>query len=54
MAAVLLSLRPGLGQYRFNRSLSWLYYFRCLRISFEHLAIIHEAFLNIACAIICY
>lgn len=46
----------GLGTTRWvvERTHAWLYNFRRLRIRFERLAIIHEAFLSIACSIICW
>ena len=46
----------GLGVYRWvvERSLSWLHQFRRLRIRYERLPEIHEAFLTIGCALICY
>lgn len=46
----------GLGKTRWvvERTLGWLHNFRRLRIRFERLAIIHEAFLEIACCIICW
>ncbi|WP_408378106.1 transposase, partial [Paraburkholderia sp. RL18-085-BIA-A] len=37
-----------------ERTISWLHNFRRLRIRFERLAFIHEAFLTIACCIICW
>lgn len=46
----------GLGVYRWvvERTLSWLHQFRRLRIRFERRADIHEAFLSIGCALICW
>jgi len=46
----------GLGVYRWvvERTLSWLHQFRRLRIRFERRADIHEAFLTIGCALICW
>lgn len=46
----------GLGKTRWvvERTIAWLHNFRRLRIRFERLAVIHEAFLKIACAIICW
>lgn len=46
----------GLGKTRWvvERTIAWLHNFRRLRIRFERLAIIHEAFLKIACSIICW
>ncbi|MEI5995750.1 IS5 family transposase [Paraburkholderia bengalensis] len=46
----------GLGKTRWvvERTISWLHNFRRLRIRFERLAFIHEAFMKIACSIICW
>jgi len=46
----------GLGKTRWvvERTISWLHNFRRLRIRFERLAFIHEAFMKIACCIICW
>lgn len=46
----------GLGIYRWvvERSLSWLHQFRRLRIRYERLPEIHQAFLSIGCALICW
>jgi len=46
----------GLGIYRWvvERTLSWLHQFRRLRIRFERRPDIHEAFLSIGCALICW
>jgi len=46
----------GLGVYRWvvERTLSWLHQFRRRRIRYERLPEIHEAFLSIACALICW
>lgn len=46
----------GLGVYRWvvERTLSWLHQFRRLRIRYERLCEIHEAFLTIGCALICW
>jgi transposase len=46
----------GLGKTRWvvDRTISWLHNFRRLRIRFERLAFIHEAFMKIACCIICW
>jgi transposase len=46
----------GLGVYRWvvERTLSWLHQFRRLRVRFERLPEIHEAFLSLACALICW
>ena len=46
----------GLGIYRWvvERTLSWLHQFRRLRIRYERRDDIHQAFLLIACAMICH
>jgi transposase len=46
----------GLGRYRWvvERTLSWLHRFRRLRIRYERRADIHQAFLTIACVLICH
>ena len=46
----------GLGAIRWvvERSNSWLHQFRRLRVRWERRADIHEAFLSLACALICY
>lgn len=46
----------GLGVYRWvvERTLSWLHQFCRLRIRYERRADIHEAFLWIDCALICW
>ena len=45
----------GLGQTRWvvERSLSWLHQFRRLRVRWERRADIHQAFLSLACILIC-
>jgi transposase len=45
----------GLGQQRWvvERTLSWLHQHRRLRIRYERRADIHEAFVSIACSLIC-
>jgi transposase len=45
-----------LGHYRWvvERCLAWLHQFRRLRIRFERRADIHEAFLALGCAMICW
>lgn len=45
----------GLGVYRWvvERTLSWLHQFKRLRIRYERLAEIHEAFLTLGCCLIC-
>ncbi|WP_143010778.1 IS5 family transposase [Cupriavidus necator] len=46
----------GLGKTRWvvERTIAWLHNFKRLRVRFERLAIIHEAFLKMACCIICW
>ena len=46
----------GLGKTRWvvERSIAWLHQFRRLRIRYERLPCIHEAFLKIGCAMICW
>jgi transposase len=46
----------GLGVYRWvvERTLSWLHQFRRLRIRYERRVDIHQAFLSIACIVICH
>ena len=46
----------GLGKERWvvERSISWLHQHRRLRIRFERRDDIHEAFLQIACCLICF
>lgn len=46
----------ALGRFRWvvERTLSWLSQFRRLRIRYERRADIHEAFLTIGCALICW
>ena len=45
----------GLGIHRWvvERTLAWLHQFRRLRIRYERRADIHEAFLSLACSLIC-
>jgi len=45
----------GLGQQRWvvERTLSWLHQHRRLRLRYERRADIHEAFVSIACSLIC-
>jgi transposase len=45
----------GLGKERWvvERSIAWLHQYRRLRIRYERRADIHEAFLQIACSLIC-
>lgn len=46
----------GLGKYRWvvERTFAWLNQFRRLRVRYEKRADIHEAFLSLACALICW
>lgn len=46
----------GLGVYRWvvERTIAWLHQFRRLRVRFERRSDIHEAFLSIGCALICW
>jgi transposase len=46
----------GLGVYRWvvERTISWLHQMRRLRIRWERLAEVHEAFLSIGCCLICW
>jgi transposase len=46
----------GLGVYRWvvERALSWLHKYRRLKLRYERRADIHEAFLAMACALICH
>ena len=46
----------GLGVYRWviERSFSWLHQFRRLRTRYERDPTIHEAFMHLGCAIICW
>jgi transposase len=46
----------GLGKTRWpvERSFAWLHSFRRLKIRYERYAHIHEAFLSLACALICW
>lgn len=46
----------GLGRIRWvvERTLAWLHQFRRLRIRYERRADIHEAFLTLGCALICF
>jgi transposase len=46
----------GLGKTRWvvERTIGWLHNFRRLRIRFERFAHIHEAFLKLACCLICW
>jgi transposase len=46
----------GLGKFRWvvERTHSWLHNFRRLRIRFDRRADIHEAFLRLACSLVCW
>jgi transposase len=46
----------GLGRQRWvvERTLSWLHQFKRLRTRWEQRADIHEAFLRLACCLICW
>jgi transposase len=46
----------GLGRWRWavERTLAWLSQFRRLRVRYERRADIHEAFLSVACLLICW
>lgn len=46
----------GLGKFRWvvERTLSWLHQFRRLRVRYELRADIHEAFMALGCAMICW
>lgn len=46
----------GLGVYRWvvERAISWLHQYRRLRIRWERRPEIHEAFLSLACSLICW
>lgn len=46
----------GLGKTRWvvERTIAWLHWFRRLRIRYERLPSIHEAFLKIGCSLICW
>lgn len=46
----------GLGRFRWfvERTLSWFHQFRRLRIRWDRKPIVHQAFLSLAAAVICY
>jgi transposase len=46
----------GLGKTRWvvERTLAWLHRFRRLKIRYERLPSIHQAFLSIGCALVCW
>jgi len=50
----LASYRLGIFRWVVERTLAWLHQYRRLRIRFERRADIHEAFLSIGCALICF
>lgn len=45
-----------LGRFRWvvERTIAWLHQFRRLRVRYERRADIHQAFLSLACAIVCF
>jgi transposase len=47
--------RSGLGRARWvvERTFAWLQHFKCLLVRFDSRAEIHEAFLAIACCLVC-
>ncbi len=46
----------GLGQQRWvvERTFAWLHFFRRLRIRWERLARVHQAFMSLGCAVVCW
>jgi transposase len=56
IAAPLTPHGSGLGKERWvvERSISWLHQHRRLRVRYERRADIHQAFLSIACSLICF
>ena len=48
--------RSGLGRWRWvvERTFAWLNQFRCLRVRYDKRADIHETFLSLGCALICW
>jgi transposase len=46
----------GLGTWRWpiERTISWLHQFRRLRVRYDRRADVHEAFLQLACCVICW
>jgi transposase len=46
----------GLGARRWvvERTLAWLHFFRRLRLRWERLPRLHEAFMSLGCAIVCW
>jgi transposase len=51
-----IASRERLGRYRWvvERTLSWLNRFRWLKVRYERRAEIHEAFLSLGCALVCW
>jgi transposase len=49
------SQRTALGTLRWvvERTFAWLHFFRRLRLRWERRAELHEAFLDLGCAVIC-
>ena len=45
---------PGLGRWRVERTIAWLHQYRRLRIRWERRTDIHQAFLKLACCLICW
>ena len=48
------SERLGRHRWRVERTLSWLHRYRRLRIRYEQRDDIHQAFLSLGCALICF
>jgi transposase len=46
--------RLGSERWVVERTLSWLHQYRRLRIRYERRADVHEAFLTVACSLICF
>jgi hypothetical protein len=44
----------GLGRWRVERTIAWLHQYRRLRIRWERRVDIHQAFLKLACCLICW
>ena len=47
-------LRRYKRRYKVERTISWLHGFRRLRVRYERRDDIHEAFMSVACAVICW
>lgn len=45
---------PELGRWRVERTIAWLHQYRRLRIRWERRTDIHQAFLKLACCLICW